>query len=344
MAPDQGREATPGDVSRLVYGYAGGRRHGPRRTAAAIAAAQRIDEAMGRLRLAEPKLLVSGFWRSGTTWLQESLACAIGGKTVFEPLAPMEPRRRAALTHLPPDDPEDLCQATIPGPQAQASGFWADLDRACTGRSASPYGLSCRRSVGESFRRAIVVKDVRLQANLAAFHHRYRAPVVHMRRHPYGVVASLAAADWHWSFARAPLALLLPRLSTALSDAERTVALRFDVDTLSRTAAMWAITERLAMAALRGQPWGVALRYERFVAQPDAMLSRVLERLDLKRRRPVDFSAPSVSVDPEAFAAYRSPPLERWNELLSRAEIDRVEAVVDAIYPDWRVDGHDGML
>ena len=341
MGGQRGREPGRHGDSRLVYGYTRGVRRGPRRAALAISAARLIDGTLGRAGLARPRLLVSGFWRSGTTWLQESLAEALGGKTVFEPLSPMEPRRRAAMTHRYPEDTEDLLQATVPGPQTPGGPFWADLDRACTGAHPTTYLLSCRRTVAESLRRTIVVKDVRLQANLAAFHLRYGTPIVHVRRHPCAVVASLVAADWHWSFARAPLASLLPRLSTALGDDERAAALRYDTDVLCRIAAFWAVTERIATAALGGQPWAMVLPYERFAAEPDVVMARICQTLALARRRSVDLSAPSASVDPEIFAAYGAPPRERWRTLLSPSEIDRIESVVDAIYPTWRSDVHD---
>ena len=183
-------------VSRLIYGYANGVARGPRRTAVENAAARAIDRSLGHLGAARPRLLVSGFWRSGTTWLQESLSTALGAKTVFEPLSPMEPLRRAALLRLHPHDTEDLRQATIPGACPDDAGFWRYLGRTCRGRVATEYLMSCRRDMAESFRRDIVVKDVRLQANLAEFHRRFGVPIVHVRRHPCAVVASLIAADW----------------------------------------------------------------------------------------------------------------------------------------------------
>ncbi len=61
-----------------------------------------------------PIVLVSGFWRSGTTWVQECLAESLGAKTIFEPLSPQEPRRRAFLASRFPAD-EDALQAFIPG-------------------------------------------------------------------------------------------------------------------------------------------------------------------------------------------------------------------------------------
>ena len=338
MGTQPGQPSAQHGVSRLIYGYADGVRRGPWRTALAVAAAGGIDAGLGILGLSRPVLLVSGFWRSGTTWLQECLAVALGAKTVFEPLSPMEPRRRADLSKLYPDDGEDLWQATVPGPWSPNDVAWRYLDAACSGRLATEYLMSCRRDVAESLRPAIVVKDVRLQANLGAFQDRYRVPVVHVRRHPCAVVASLLAANWHWSFEHAPLEVLLPRLGAARPEVERARALRFDTDALHRIAAFWAVTERLAAEGLSGQRWGALLSYERFSRDPAPVLAELCRTLGLGQRATVDFSQPSASVHPEAFAAYGAAPRERWRTMLTAQEISRIETVVDAIFPEWRRD------
>src|ERR1700744_1192686 len=48
-----------------------------------------LDRATHSLGLSKPVLFVSGFWRSGTTWLQEYLASGFHAKTIFEPLSPL---------------------------------------------------------------------------------------------------------------------------------------------------------------------------------------------------------------------------------------------------------------
>lgn len=326
-------------ASRLVYGYAKGRQHGPRRTALGVAAASGIDRVLGTCGLAQPALLVSGFWRSGTTWLQENLATALGAKTVFEPLAPMDAAARQMLAQRFPDDTEDLRQATVLGPCPFDDAIWTLLGDAATGRLSTPYLLSCRQTVGESLRVRSVVKDVRLQANLAAFHHRFGTPVLHVRRHPCAVVASLLAADWHWSFARVGLATLLPRLGSGLDLVDVDAALGCDTDALSRIAAFWAVTERVAEASLAGTPWGTVLSYEAFAAEPDMAQSAACRRLGLRVSRAVDFTQPSASVHPDAFAAYEAAPAERWRGMLSLAEQDRILAIADTIHPGWRIAG-----
>lgn len=338
--------AAAGAVSRLIHGTAGGVRRGPRRTALDNGLARAIDRSLGVLGAAKPLCLVSGFWRSGTTWMQECLGVALQAKTVFEPLSPMEPLRRMALRGRLGDASEDVLQAIVPGPCPDDEAFWGYLKQACTGRLATTYLMSCRRDIAESFCRGTVVKDVRLQANLAEFHRRFRTPVVHVRRHPCAVVASLVAADWHWSFARVTLATLLPHIGGAVAPDERaTIVARFDTDLVARIAAFWAVTERLAAEAIAGQPWGAIVFYEAFAATPESVLEAVCLSLGVKRVQPVDFAQPSASVSPEAFAAYGAPPPERWRAQLPASEIARICAIADAVFPGWnRVEPATGMV
>ncbi len=288
-----------------------------------------VDAALAGSGLSRPIVLVSGFWRSGTTWLQESLVEGLSAKSIFEPLSPQEPRRRAALQQHFPDD-EDALQAFIPGPLPEASPVWRALDHACRGRVGGPFLLSCRGSVAEATRRAIVVKDVRLHHNLATFHRRFRMPVVHIRRHPCAVVASLRAADWHWSFSRVRLADLGPVPEDVLV---------YDTDDLSRMAAYWAFVESRASLSLTGQAWAQVLSYEALAADPAPVFAALCRRLGLRQRREVDFGRPAASIHPDRFtvrSTAREPGREPWRARLAEADIARIETIADAVFPAWR--------
>lgn len=302
------------------------------RARAGIRAARLIDAAMARAGVVRPLILVSGFWRSGTTWLQECLAEALDAKTVFEPLSPLDPARGAAVARRFPGD-EDAAQAFIPAELSSDEDVWTTLDHAMSGRADSSFALSCRWSLHESFRRAVVVKDVRLQCNLALVHARYGIPVVHVRRHPCAVVASLLAADWHWSFARVRLAELLPAPANEKRPGADPRA--FDDDATSRIAAVWAWSEGRAAASLEGTSWGRLFTYEDLARDPEGVFAAICTGFGLRPKVGAVFDRPSASIHPDAFAA-RSTTNDRWRRLMSTAEIERIERIADAVYPGWR--------
>lgn len=302
-----------------------GRPRRPWAMAAGLAAAGLVDAGLGLSGLAGPVVVVSGFWRSGTTWLQECLAESLGAKTIFEPLSPQEPRRRAALArHFPGD--EDALQAFIPGPWPDGAAEWRGFTAACRGLHGGAFLLSCRCGVAESARTAVVVKDVRLHRILAPVHRRLGVPVVHLRRHPCAVAASLVAADWHWSFARVRLARLVP---------EAPELAPHDTDALSRIAAYWAHVERQAAQALAGTAWGRVVAYEDLAADPGGVVAGLCAWLGRPQRAVPDFSRPAASIHPDAFAARTAAP-EPWRATLSGAEAGRIEGIADALFPAWR--------
>ena len=312
-------------IFRLGDSTYAGRPRGRMAIASGLAAAGFIDAAQGLVGLSKPIVLVSGFWRSGTTWVQECLAESLGAKTIFEPLSPQEPRRRAVLECQFSGD-EDALQAFIPGPFLDGAPVWHALGAACYGKRGGAFLLSCRRSVIESLRVAIIVKDVRMHQNLQAFHRRFAVPVVHVRRHPCAVVASLIAANWHWSFSRVRLATL---------DAALGALATYDTDALSRIAAYWSYMERCAFLQLQGETWAYAIDYESLVADPAAIFAELCAWLGRRQLHDPAFSRPAASIHPEVFAA-KAGSSEPWRMVLSDVEIARVEAIADDLFPEWR--------
>jgi len=48
----------------------------------------------------EETIVLFGFWRSGTTWLQETLSAELNARTVFEPLTRHVPQASFLLRHI----------------------------------------------------------------------------------------------------------------------------------------------------------------------------------------------------------------------------------------------------
>jgi len=299
----------------------------------ALVTARALDLAVaatGEVRLG---ILVSGFWRSGTTWLQECLAEAMGGKSIFEPLAPENSRWESVLLRAGLQE-KNLRSAHIPGPKPPGDVLWRYLDDTLMGRGSRRFVLSCRRSVGDSLKRLVVAKDVRLQHNLSAVHARYGVPIVHLRRHPCAVVASLRAARWEWSFADLRLAdLFSARCGNEDRSAERLAAERYDTDLLSRVTAYWALTEGAAARQLDGARWGRLQSYEAAVAQPFetvAALCRFAGQAQVRQPSP---HLNSAMTDPERVGDAPTTRTHDWKRRLSGDEVARVRQIVDDLLP-----------
>jgi hypothetical protein len=305
------------------------------------AAARLIDRACAGIGWSRPVALVTGFWRSGTTWLQEYLAAALAAKTVFEPLSPRIPAYAALL---------EPCR--LPGYAAQEAfmpcldrepddALWRYLDQAFRGFCSGHFALLCRVAVRESLRRRVVVKCVRLQFSQTAVHERYGVPLIHLRRHPCAVVASLKTTRWAWSFEAVRLADLGlgpggDRLTPFGDDAAPLAALleRFDTDPLSRATAYWAVTERYVEARLAARPWARILAYEAAVAQPGPTLAELgtflrqpaLVRLGPGRDSPV--------TEPESRGLPAQARAQAWRHRLTAEEIGRVAEIVGLVFPE----------
>ena len=270
-----------------------------------IGVALAIDLIAGGLGVAKPIVFVSGFWRSGTTWLQELLAESLRAKTVFEPLCPQNPVWHRHLMAMGVAQ-WDLKEAFIPGRADANDPMWTYLDRTFSAAIGSEMSVKCRSAVSELFRRAIIVKDVRLQLNLETIHRRYDVPVVHLRRHPCAVTSSLMSARWPWSFDAVRLPSLLAPLVDDLRDEDLPSIADlepFDGDTVSRIAAFWAITECLAERRVRNRPWAVILPYEDAVLDP---VGTIHDLCKLIGRRPARVGNPNLELDDHLWCVARN--------------------------------------
>jgi hypothetical protein len=307
-------------------------------------AARAADMVVGRLGVAKPIVFVSGFWRSGTTWMQKLLADSLGAKTVFEPLCPQNPIWRAHLLAAGVLD-ETLQEAFIPGRTGADGRMWPYLDAAFRAIATSPVSMKCRGRLQESFRSAIVVKDVRLQLHLAAIHQRYGIGIVHLRRHPCAVVSSLMTVRWKWNFDRVSMASLVAPFADELRVeglAGENWARQFDADTVSRIAAYWAITERLTDRIVRHQPWATVLAYEDAVLEPERTVDDLCRLIG---RRRTSVANPHLDSATTYGSSRRTPGRHRlhaWRNRMSASDIDRVYRVVDAIFPEALTDLRDG--
>lgn len=250
--------------------------------------ARLVDRALAPLVEPTASILVSGFMRSGTTWLQESLAEALGAKTVFEPLDPRLDGVRPGengddgsrafadggvrALRLPFCDPE----RPLPSP------FRAHLLRALRGALPDDRTRRLRRGLVEAARRRVVAKTVRGALWIGAARRALGLTVVHVRRDPRAVAASVRDVGWgsgrFWD-------LSLARHFLAPGDGRASWFGRFgdpigrydaDGSPVARFAAYWALSEWFVERTRPEEdPGFVTVTYEELADRRSDALSRL---------------------------------------------------------------------
>jgi hypothetical protein len=269
--------------------------------------------------------LVTGFWRSGTTWLQTMMAEAFRARTIFEPLSPRHPRWWHRLRARAPGDWTDAdIQAWIPrlddGDVSLGPRIHERIRGALAGRADSPYSWVARNGARETFRSRVVVKDVRCSLSLRAIHETHGVPIVHLRRHPCAVLASFRRLRWPWSFDDVSLARTLGTPG-------------FDADALTRIAACWAVTEARVDRVLGRAPWARVLEYESVIEDPEAALDGISTFLGWSREAEADPDPATRVTDSDRRDLPAKTRRDGWRSELTPAEIARVERIVRRLYP-----------
>lgn len=268
------------------------------------------DKRMPHVREA---LLVTGFWRSGTTWIQQAVARSWHAKTVFEPFSPENTRQHREASgqlrmplHLDPTS-RDLYENSM-------RGF---------GRGR--FTLYARDRTRDAFRTRVVTKYVRLGFALDDLLAERPLPAIHLRRHPAAVVNSFRNASWHWGPADARLTDAYPEdLPVAQFLREH------DTNDLTRIGALWAASEAAVQRAVDAGRTTL-LSYEHATRdghQVDAALAAVGIRC-----APVDLAFDSRTTSAATRGQSSAVRADAWRTSLPADDLERLERITVAGFP-----------
>jgi hypothetical protein len=250
-----------------------------------------LDQVMAPFINPQDGVIITGFWRSGTTWLERWMADVLHAKTIFEPLE-VDVRKHYRLQdelHLPSNSDLYL-KAHMPFAEDEIprnSNLYRLLEDALRGKVPGKRVRINRNGMADSFRRRVVVKHVRGQLAVHGLYKTFLTPILHIYRDPRAVIASLIRNDWggEWMHILSLRAQLLePQDGRCLLFEQWSDDLDyFDSQPWwERAIVYWALTETyLRSCALRFQFPIRFLNYETLVTEEPSMLVNTLRELGL---------------------------------------------------------------
>ena len=297
------------------------------------------DRRLSRNQLPADAIVVSGFWRSGTTLLLETLANLTGARSFFEPLHFRVPRARPFHGPHLFEARGRLQSETYPylSPGQATSSMDEFLDAMLCGELSHPWTRKAR-GTRQLISRQIIVKLVRGNLLLAYLEARFRPTTFFIFRHPAAVVASLRRGAANLGIYSSPefLNILLEQSALRadfLANREDHVR-RWSDSPLHRLTLVHAIANAVPLAQIdAGLCHPCHLSFEELTLQPTATLDRIvahLEAQDIKSRA----FRPTVSLGVDSLTTKRErenvPAWERcfsWKNELTTQEIDSIQSI-----------------
>ncbi len=289
-------------------------------------------------------IFVTGFWRSGTTWLQQSLSRIYGAKSVFEPL---RPRLRMYRSQFPESDSDYIHQHMpfVQSGQLQRTKIGRIIHLAIKGalpglgvRYARPGGNRKNRlgrvleRVQTALKVRVIVKSVRCHFLIPEISRLFDPVMVHIRRDPRSIIASMLREGWTDSWAGT---LSLKDQLIRPDDGRREYLEPWhddlrkidDQGLVAEWAAYWSIVEQF-VEEIPGNDRRVVLEYESLVRGGANYLSERLGALIQHDVDPNHLQENSATTSSERRSASEEERIRGWSQTLSREEHDRIERVV----------------
>lgn len=317
-----------------------------RATARALAGGGLVDWTLGRFLRPEAGMVVTGFWRSGTTFLLEQLTQLWQAKPLFEPFQPELPDYRAILDDLRPAGVarEDFDLYFMPFAMDGALASYMEqtlryriVDERVQ-RSRSNLIAHGRKPAGIpdllvlhwlAARPRVVVKFVRGTLLVPALRAQFGVPVFHIRRQPHGVFASFKSADWsEFQADRIRLRRLLLEIDDGRTTFFRPLSGLIDElddgDRWQRLIGYWALTEKFVDA--HREHYTIVPYKALATGEYDLAGQLARDGFACRQSRSPDFNSSTTSAHGANTSAQERA--ESWRHELSDTEIRQVDDIV----------------
>lgn len=303
-----------------------------------------IDAILGPKIDPSSSTVITGFWRSGTTWILEVLARSLEAKAVFEPLmtdttgyetVPKKyyggtretvegfmPYARGSIDQPLKSHLERSLTGAVPGVFVRAARFSM---REHEQRSHDRYLSDVKERISDARRKRVVAKFTRGHLVLPVLQNSFRPTVIHMRRDPRAVIESLLRKRWSRWITEMSLSeyLLTPE------DGRRDVFARWTDEIhwcdrqggLAPIAGYWILTEWYVDEFALSET--IHVSFERLVTKGREYLNRALADTSIKVR-PGILGSESRTSEQKKTAEDRTVG---WKDRLSAGDRNMIEQV-----------------
>ncbi len=210
----------------------------------------RIDKA--RRNSTKKTIIINGFWRSGTTWLQKKVCVSVNGKSIFEPFSPhiTTDSYYSNIGVKKSDLSNNFRHAYMPffNSKSITRDFEAFLSSVLNATIKAPYARFLRSSMLASFKKTVVCKFVRGHLLLPyILEQNQGVPIIHIYRNPKAVISSIERNRWgYWleDFCLSEHFLNIEDGRKAYFEKHAALIAKYDqLDSQSRICALWCLTE-----------------------------------------------------------------------------------------------------
>lgn len=315
-----------------------------------------VDNLLGSLIKPSNCVVVTGFWRSGTTWLLQSMAESLNAKSVFEPFHPSIKLYRDATGRNFDDIPltSDFLHLYMPyvslydrGENSQLRNYVRQSFLSCVpgnwirrSRANEYSGGGVLRDnkisrvlhrLSHAFRTKVVVKFVRGHLMVPALLDWFDPLIIHVWRDPRAILPSFerSFSDWwhHLSLEKHLLGVHDGRKDYFAAYADKIV--EYDTkDRVARLAAYWSLTEKF-IRDVESKSRLVRVSYEKVCTDGPSYIERKI-REETGIHYPLDMAGNSATTFGKRRDANLNKRLYGWKKELGEKKIAKIERTVEA--------------
>lgn len=310
-----------------------------------------IDSSLSKTIQLKDCIFIVGFWRSGTTWLQESICSIIKGKSIFEPFNPNVPYYMVNRHCLYPFFPSLLSKSTqywnvfMPffNPEYNLNSELDHYLAQCFCANIPGYWVRILRTGAlESFNRRVVVKSVRSQFCVEKISKHFQIPIIHIYRDPRSVIASFKKQEGTYnSIKNIPLKHLLldptDGRQNYLKDYQEVILWADQKGVLEKCTVLWCITETCTRQQIKSleNRTAVSVGYESLCCGDTNLLTNTLREIfpdnSLANIELLlsDISKPSKMTLPDRQNLSIDQRISSWRKDLSHCEEEQIKSIVN---------------